>query len=65
MKLRNDKEINALFASATHGGAAVPAAPPKDCHATTTILPRYDNKIATLRQQGCHATTKYRETDVR
>ena len=27
MKLRNDKEINALFASAHPGGAAVPAAP--------------------------------------
>ena len=35
------------------------------CHATTTMLPRYDNKIATLRQQGCHATAKCRETDVR
>ena len=35
------------------------------CHATTTILPRYNNKIATLRQQGCHATAKCRETDVR
>ena len=29
---------------------------PKDCHATTTRLPRYNNKIATLRQQDCHAT---------
>ena len=37
----------------------------QDCHATTTMLPRYNNKIATLRQQGCHATAKYRETDVR
>ena len=46
-------------------GAAETAAPPKDCHATTTRLPRYDNKIATLRQQGCHATAKCRETDVR
>ena len=27
------------------------------CHATTTILPRYNNNIATLRQQCCHATT--------
>ena len=27
MKLRNDKEINAFFASAHPGGAAVPAAP--------------------------------------
>ena len=27
MKLRNDKEINALFASAHPGGADVPAAP--------------------------------------
>ena len=35
------------------------------CHATTTMLPRYDNKIATLRQQGCHATAKCRETDGR
>ena len=26
------------------------------CHATTTMLPRYNNKIATLRQQDCHAT---------
>jgi len=26
------------------------------CHATTTILPRYNNKIATLQQQDCHAT---------
>ena len=25
------------------------------CHATTT-LPRYDNNIATLQQQHCHAT---------
>ena len=31
--------------------------PPKDCHATTTILPRYNNKVATLQQQDCHATT--------
>ena len=46
-------------------GAAGTAAPPKDCHATTTRLPRYDNKIATLRQQGCHATAKCRETDGR
>jgi hypothetical protein len=30
--------------------------PPKDCHATTTILPRYNNNIATLQQQDCHAT---------
>ena len=29
MKLRNDKEINAFFASALPGGAAVPAAPTK------------------------------------
>ena len=27
------------------------------CHATTTMLPRYNNNIATLRQQCCHATT--------
>jgi hypothetical protein len=27
------------------------------CHATTTILPRYANNVATLRQQYCHATT--------
>ena len=27
------------------------------CHATTTILPRYNNNIATLQQQYCHATT--------
>ena len=27
------------------------------CHATTTILPRYANNVATLRQQCCHATT--------
>ena len=26
------------------------------CHATTTILPRYNNNIATLQQQDCHAT---------
>ena len=31
--------------------------PPKDCHATTTRLPRYNNNIATLQQQYCHATT--------
>ncbi|WP_456084659.1 hypothetical protein [Leyella stercorea] len=29
----------------------------QDCHATTTRLPRYNNKIATLQQQDCHATT--------
>ena len=46
-------------------GAAETAAPPKDCHATTTRLPRYNNNIATLQQQGCHATAKCRETDVR
>ena len=33
------------------------------CHATTTRLPRYNNKVATLRQQGCHATAKCRETE--
>ena len=27
------------------------------CHATTTMLPRYNNNIATLRKQRCHATT--------
>ena len=27
------------------------------CHATTTMLPRYANNVATLRQQCCHATT--------
>ena len=27
------------------------------CHATTTILPRYANNVATLRKQYCHATT--------
>ncbi len=27
------------------------------CHATTTMLPRYNNNIATLQQQYCHATT--------
>ena len=27
------------------------------CHATTTMLPRYNNNIATLQQQCCHATT--------
>ena len=26
------------------------------CHATTTMLPRYNNNIATLRKQRCHAT---------
>jgi hypothetical protein len=30
----------------------------QDCHATTTRLPRYNNKIATLQQQDCHATIK-------
>ncbi len=30
---------------------------PKCCHATTTILPRYANNVATLRKQYCHATT--------
>ena len=27
------------------------------CHATTTMLPRYNNNISTLRKQRCHATT--------
>ena len=27
------------------------------CHATTTMLPRYNNNVATLQQQYCHATT--------
>lgn len=27
------------------------------CHATTTMLPRYANNVATLRKQYCHATT--------
>ena len=27
------------------------------CHATTTMLPRYNNNVATLRKQYCHATT--------
>ena len=40
MKLRNDKEINALFASATHGGAAVSAAPTKQTCTNITILPQ-------------------------
>ena len=31
------------------------------CHATTTILPRNNNKIATLQQQDCHATIKHRK----
>jgi len=31
------------------------------CHATTTRLPRYNNKIATLQQQDCHATIKHRK----
>ena len=39
-KLRNDKEINALFASATHGGAAVSAAPTKQTCTNITILPQ-------------------------
>ena len=26
------------------------------CHAITTMLPRYNNNIATLRKQRCHAT---------
>ena len=29
------------------------------CHATPTILPRYNNKIATQQQQDCHATIKH------
>ena len=40
MKLRNGKEINALFASATHGGAAVSAAPTKQTCTNITILPQ-------------------------
>ncbi len=39
-KLRNDKEINALFASATHGGVAVSAAPTKQTCTNITILPQ-------------------------
>ena len=39
-KLRNGKEINTLFASATHGGAAVSAAPTKQTCTNITILPQ-------------------------
>ena len=38
-KLRNDKEINALFAL-YKGGAAVPAAPTKQSCTNITILPQ-------------------------
>ena len=46
-KLRNGKEINAFFASATHGGAAVPAAPTKQTCTNITILPQNPQKFLT------------------
>ncbi len=56
-KLRNDKEINALFASATHEGAAVSAAPTKQTCTNITILPQiaknFWRKIFSHRLHGC------------
>ena len=50
MKLRNDKEINALFASAHPGGAAVPAAPteqnsPTDFTASATNRAKFSHRF--------------------
>ena len=41
MKLRNDKEINALFASAHPGGAAVPAAPTEQNSPGSVSCPQF------------------------